>query len=90
MSTILNSLNGHNFLIFQPILMTLVSKFRVYRVLSDKRYLLLGLHSPLKHVFLRSHWAVLNIFLCKLLGTWKLKFDDVMLATCQDGRHAHK
>ena len=43
----LNSLNAHNFLIFQPILMILVSKFMVYRVLSDKAYLSLGLLSPL-------------------------------------------
>ena len=36
MSAILNSLNGHNFLIFQPILMILVSKLKVNRALSDK------------------------------------------------------
>ena len=36
MLAILNSLNVHNFLIFQPILMILVSKFMVYRALSDK------------------------------------------------------
>ena len=47
MLAILNSLNAHNFLIFQPILMTLVSKFMVYRALSDKIYLLLELRSPL-------------------------------------------
>ena len=47
MSAILNSLNAHNFLIFQPILMTLVSKFMAYRALSDKTYLLSGLRSPL-------------------------------------------
>ena len=47
MSAILNSLNVHNFLNFQPILMILVSKFMVYRALSDKTYLLLGLRSPL-------------------------------------------
>ena len=47
MSAILNSLNAHNFLIFQPILMTLVSKFKVQRALSDRTYLLLGLRSPL-------------------------------------------
>ena len=47
MSAILNSLNTHNFLIFQPILMILVSKFMVYRALTDKTYLLLGLQSPL-------------------------------------------
>ena len=48
MSAILNSLNAHNFLIFQPILMILVTKFMVYRALSDKTYLLLGLLSPLR------------------------------------------
>ena len=48
MSAILN-LNAHNLLIFQPILMILVSKFMVYRALSDKTYLLLGLLSPLKY-----------------------------------------
>ena len=47
MSAILNSLNVHNFLIFQPILMTLVLKFMVQRALADKIYLLLGLRSPL-------------------------------------------
>ena len=36
MSGILNSLNDHNFLIFQPILIALVSKFMVYRALSNK------------------------------------------------------
>ena len=41
MSAILNSLNAHNFLIFQSILMILVSKFMVYRALSaDTTYLL--------------------------------------------------
>ena len=41
MSAILNSLNAHNFLTFQPILMPLITKCRVYRALSDKTYLLL-------------------------------------------------
>ena len=36
MSAILNSLNAHNFLIFQLILKILVSKFMVYKALSDK------------------------------------------------------
>ena len=36
MLVILNSLNVHNLPIFQWILMILVSKFMVYRVLSDK------------------------------------------------------
>ena len=47
MSAMLNSLNAHYFLIFQPILMTLVPKFVVNRALSDKTYLLSGLRSPL-------------------------------------------
>ena len=47
MLSILNSINAHNFLIFQPILMILVSKFMVHRALSDKAYLSLGLLSPL-------------------------------------------
>ena len=46
MLAILNSLNALNFHIFQPILMILVSKFMVYRALSDKTYLSLGLLSP--------------------------------------------
>ena len=50
MSAKLNSLNAHNFLIFQPILMTLVPKFMVYRALTDKIYLLLGLWSPLSKI----------------------------------------
>ena len=44
---ILNSLNFHNFPIFPPILMVLVSKFMVHRALSDKTYSSLGLLSPL-------------------------------------------
>ena len=47
MSAILNSLNVHNFPIFQQILMKLVSKFMVYRFLFVKTYLLSGLLSPL-------------------------------------------
>ena len=35
MLAILNYLNAHNFLIFQPILVILVSKFMVHRALSD-------------------------------------------------------
>ena len=50
MLVILNSLNAHNLPIFQPILMILVSKFIVYRVLSDKIYLSLGLLSPLIYI----------------------------------------
>ena len=58
MSAILNSLNVHSFLIFQPILITLVSKFMVYRALSDKTYLLLGLRSPLNKYVLSPHGAL--------------------------------
>ena len=47
MLAILNSLNAHNFPIFQPILKILVSKFMIHRTLSDKTYLILGLLSPL-------------------------------------------
>ena len=47
MLAILNSLNAHNFLIFQLILLIIVSNFMVHRNLSDKTYLLLGLLSPL-------------------------------------------
>ena len=39
MLAIFNFLNAHNLLIFQPILVTLVSKFMVYKALSDKTYL---------------------------------------------------
>ena len=48
MLAILNFSNAHNLLIFQPILMILVSKFMVHRAFSDKTYLLLGLLSPLR------------------------------------------
>ena len=40
MSAILISLNARNLFIFQPILMTLVSKFIVYKALSNETYLL--------------------------------------------------
>ena len=42
MLAILKSLNAHNFPIFEPMVMILVSKFMVRRVLSDKTYLALG------------------------------------------------
>ena len=50
MLAILNSLNAHYLPIFQPILMILVLKFMVYRALSVKTYLSLGLLYPLKVV----------------------------------------
>ena len=54
MSAILNSVNAHNLLIFQKILIILVSKFMVYRALSDKTYLSLGLLSPLNSMLIYS------------------------------------
>ena len=48
MLAVLNSLNDHNFPMFQPILMIIVSKFMVHTALSDNTYLSLGLLSPLK------------------------------------------
>ena len=38
MLALLNSSNAHNFPIFQPILVILVSKFMVNRGFSDKTY----------------------------------------------------
>ena len=55
MLAILNSLNAHNFPIFQPIMMILVSKFMVHKALSDKTYLSLGLLSPLRKTSATSH-----------------------------------
>ena len=48
MSVILNSLNVHNFPIFQTILMKLVPKSMVYRAVAYKTYLSLGLWPPFK------------------------------------------
>ena len=48
MAAILNSLNAHNFLIFQPLLMKLISKFMVNSALPYKTYMLYGLWSPLR------------------------------------------
>ena len=53
MSAILNSLNAHNFPIIQPILIKLVSESIVYRALSYKTYLQLGLRSPLRRCLSR-------------------------------------
>ena len=59
MLAIMNFLNAHNLPIFQPILMILVSKFMVHRALSDKKYLSLGLLSPLSFIYrnFRMHTA---------------------------------
>ena len=58
MLAILNSLNAHNFSIFQPIFMILVSKFMVHRATSDKTYFSLGLLSPLIYLLPISHALV--------------------------------
>ena len=50
MLAILKFFNAHNLPIFQPNVMILLSKFMVYRALSDKTYLSLGLLSPLMSV----------------------------------------
>ena len=47
MLVIMNSLNDHNFPIFEQILMILVSKFMVHRIFYDKAFLSLGLLSLL-------------------------------------------
>ena len=60
MLAILNSLNAHNFSIFEPILMILVSQFMVRRVLSDRTYLLLGLLSPLNTDIMRQSACLVN------------------------------
>ena len=52
MLAILKSLNAHNLPIFQQILMILVSKFTVYKALSDKTYLSLGLLSTLRACYM--------------------------------------
>ena len=60
MLAILNSLNAHNFPIFQPILMILVSKPMVHEALSDKTYLSLGLLSPLKEEIFYSFTLLIS------------------------------
>ena len=44
LAIIIDPLHSHNFPIFQPILMILVSNSMVHRAISDKTYLLFGLH----------------------------------------------
>ena len=67
MFAILTSLNAHNFPIFQLISMILVSKFMVHsRALSNKKYLSLGLLSPLMMSGLRQSiegYTVTNFFI---------------------------
>ena len=50
MLAILNSLNTHNFPIFQPILLILVSKFMVRRALPDKTYFIIGVAVLFEHI----------------------------------------
>ena len=65
MLAILISVNAHNLLNFQPILMILVSKFMVYRALPDKINLSLGLLSPLMWLTFRSH-RLMSLVLCNV------------------------
>ena len=60
MLAILNSLNAHNFSIFQLILMILVSKFMVPKAPSDKTYLSLGLLSPLSYKVLFPWFSMMR------------------------------
>ena len=69
MLAILNSLNAHNCLIFQPILIILVSKFMVHRALSDKAYLILGLLSPLMYCNRLHAWWSNQSWLATLLSS---------------------
>ena len=59
MLAISNSLNAHNFLILQSILMILVSKFMVYRALSDKKILIIWVAVPFKRSKV-TDYAALN------------------------------
>ena len=65
MLAILNFLNAHNLPIFQPILMIFVSKFVVYRALSDKKFVSLGLLSPLSYHITRKANKKKLIRLCR-------------------------
>ena len=62
MSAILNSLNNHNFPIFQPNLIKLVSKYMVYSALSYKTYLSLGLRSPLTYTKLSENSFIPDVY----------------------------
>ena len=58
MLAISNSLNAHNFPIFQPILMILVSKFMVHRALSDKNILIIRVAVPFKSVYQKFNFLI--------------------------------
>ena len=86
MLAILNSLNAHNFPIFQPILMILVSKLMVYGALSDKTYLSLGLLSPLirlHHIHNLPHYFLVGIMIfviCFLKKKKEYNFQTVWIS----------
>ena len=84
MSAILNSLNAHNLLIFQLILMILVSKFMVYRALFDKAYLLLGLLSPLTYIIIVAEKLYCPVSIYKLCGCLQqyIKGKGMSVSTC--------
>ena len=84
MSAILNSLNAHNLLIFQLIFMILVSKFMVYRALSDKAYLLLGLLSPLTYIIIVAEKLYCPVSIYKLCGCLQqyIKGKGMSVSTC--------
>ena len=92
MLAILNSLNAHNFLIFQPILMILVSKFMVHRALSGKTCFIIGLLSPLRtcwiHKGLESNFLNRkNIFFGKnncCCAPWKLLYHIVVYSLARN------
>ena len=69
MLAILNSLNAHNFPIFQTILMIFVSKFIVHRAPSDKVYLLLRLLSLLTLFFIFWGSLVFSGLTCNFLAS---------------------
>ena len=72
MLAILNSFNTHNFPIFQPIKMILVSNFTVHRALSEKHtYLSLGLLSPLKCSYIVIFFLLSGKASSLVLWTWR-------------------
>ena len=75
MLIILNSLKTNNFPIFQPILMILVSKFMVYRALSEKNILIIRAAVPFKLPFfvLSILSGRLHRFYCTLIKPHCLK-----------------
>ena len=69
MSAILNSINIHNFPIFQPILMKLVPKLMAYRAHSYKiRTLIIRVAVPFKkcHMYRICFVENVTIYICNL------------------------